>query len=287
MSESDIQPPAEFGNDEGGDFGGARTITLQEFDEWGSGDFQLHECGYLPEGRRWHHNQVCDPFWRFYSNARKGNFIETDGRCIPIKPDEVMVIPENTLFNARGGIGVPQLWIHFSPPLALRLGEGKFCLPLREPLAGNIRELQRLLLGDPRTKIERHRVFHACLAILHSCFAQAALEIEQPPPPALSAVLETIERSLSRPLSNDHLARQAGMSRDGFIRWFKAHMETTPARYVSRRRIREACRLLSLTSRSIDDIAEAVGFANRHHFTRLFVRQIGRGPAEFRRHPVN
>jgi transcriptional regulator GlxA family with amidase domain len=195
----------------------------------------------------------------------------------------VMIIPENTLFDARTERDVPHFWIHFAPPLSLRFMEGQFCLPLEPSLAGNIAEVKERLQVNPQTKAERHQIFHLCLAVLHSCFARTALRLEAQFPPALGIVLETIERSLARPLGNEDLARLAGMNRDGFIRWFKSFMKTTPARYVTRRRIREACRYLSLTSHSIEQIAENLGFADRHHFTRLFVREIGRGPAEFRR----
>lgn len=258
-------------------------IKLIEFDEWGSGNFQLHECGYIPNGCVWHFNQLCHPFWRFYHNSEMGNYIETGNQRIDIKPNEVMIIPENTLFNARSERDVPHLWIHFSPPLAFRIAEGQFCLPLEEPMAGNIRALKERLRTNPLSTLERHQAFHLCLAVLHSCFSMTSLKLKQPQPRPLTEVLETIERSLSRPPSNEDLARQAGMSRDGFIRWFKAHMKTTPASYVARRRIREACRILSLTDKTIEEIAEILGFSNRHHFTRLFIRHSGLGPAEFRR----
>ncbi len=55
------------------------------------------------------------------------------------------------------------------------------------------------------------------------------------------------------------------------------------AAFVAERRIREACRRLALSADSIEQVAEAAGFANRHHFSRVFKRFAGCGPAEFRR----
>ncbi len=83
-------------------------------------------------------------------------------------------------------------------------------------------------------------------------------------------------------MDNQILARRVGRSVEGFIRWFHAEVGVSPQRYVLERRIHQACRQLSLTDLSIEEIAEAVGFSNRHHFTRVFTRVVGQPPARFR-----
>ena len=263
-----------------------RAVTLNDFDPWGSSAFQLHECGYLPDSADWQHDGLCSPYWRLYCNGKKGARVEMEGRPIPLLPDQILIIPENTPFNARGRAGVSHLWIHFSPPLALRLVAELRCVPLDPPLAANLAALRELLLELERADGEtagKRQLFHACLAVLHGWFAGDSLPMRPPLPAGLSRLLESIERSLSGDFSNPLLAGHAGMSVEGFIRWFKQGTGTTPARYVARRRVREACRLLSLTERSIEEIAEATGFANRHHFSRVFRHYAGRSPAQFRR----
>jgi AraC-like DNA-binding protein len=263
----------------------ARGIALHEFDRWGAGGLQIHECGYLPKGCRWHFNGVSSPFWRFYYNSRAGSHIQMGRRRIPLLPNRVLLVPENTLFHCRGGVGVPHLWIHFSFPSALRFVSTQVGLPLHPALRANL-ALVRRWFHDARhvaNESDKRKLFHACSALLHSCLVRAPIHLQEPPPTALSDVLEYIERSLSAPLTNPILARQVGMSVEGFLRWFREHQGMTPARYVARRRIQEACRLLTLTQRSIEEIAEVVGFANRHHFTRVFCQYTGEGPAQFRR----
>jgi transcriptional regulator GlxA family with amidase domain len=84
-------------------------------------------------------------------------------------------------------------------------------------------------------------------------------------------------------LSNDILAREAGMSVTGFERLFKQHYDSTPARFVTETRIREASHRLLQTDESIDLIAEQTGFPNRAYFSRVFKKIIGDSPAAFRR----
>ena len=262
-----------------------RGIALHEFDRWGAGGLQIHECGYLPKGCRWHFDGVCSPFWRFYYNSCAGSHIQMGKRRVPLIPNRVLLVPENTPFDCRGGAGVPHLWIHFSFPSTLRFVSTQVGLPLHPALRANLALVCHWFRDTRHAADEsaKRKLFHACSALLHSCLVRAPLHLQQLPPSALSEVLEHIERSLSAPLTNPILARQVGMSVEGFLRWFREHQGMTPARYVVRRRIQEACRLLTLTADPIEKIAETVGFANRHHFTRVFRQYTGEGPAQFRR----
>ena len=92
-----------------------------------------------------------------------------------------------------------------------------------------------------------------------------------------------IESSLAKPIPVIGLAQRTGMSRGGFIRWFKQHMEVSPARYVLSRRIDHACRMLKFSSATIEDISGKLGFSNRSHFSRTFRKLMGSGPVFFRK----
>jgi AraC-like DNA-binding protein len=256
-------------------------VGFPEFDR--RGDCQIHECGYQPLGPQWPLHQLCNPFWRLYNNAKPGSYIELNGERHPLLPDEIAVIPENTPFSSRNGAGIPHLWIHFSPPFTARFTPAFFTIPVDDVLHLLIRQLQMSVLGPRKALIDRQRILHASLALLHCCLKQSPLEIQPPLPSSLSLILDNVERSLASPPSNGIMAQQAGMCVQGFARWFKHHLGASPARYVAQRRVREACRLLSLTDGSIEAISEAVGFANRYHFSRVFQQYTSHSPAQFRR----
>jgi len=76
------------------------------------------------------------------------------------------------------------------------------------------------------------------------------------------------------------------LNTDAFVRWFRTEMGLTPAVYIAGRRIREACRRLGFTDASIEEIADLVGFADRHHFSRVFKTHLGCGPSAFRKRPA-
>jgi len=257
--------------------------TEYSFDLGGPKDesFHLYQSGDLNDMREWQFRGLEGPFWRLYHHNRSGSAIRVNRRLIPLRAQEIVLIPDHVRFDCRGAAGVAHYWIHFSPSLRVAFAPRVRRIPIGPSTAGLIREWRALVTSHPDAPMRR-RLFHVCMAVLHACFAQVPISSPAIQSPALQRVLEEIEQSLSHPLDNGTLARRTGRSVEGFIRWFRAETGTTPARYVNGRRIRQAGRLLCLTDRSIEEVAESLGFSNRHHFTRVFTRHFGQPPAQFR-----
>jgi AraC-like DNA-binding protein len=246
--------------------------------------FHLHEAGCLTLSTQWNHPGVRSPFWRLYWNNRPGAWIDCSGRRFNLKPDRFLVVPAHVAFDTHGSLRpVVHFWIHFSLHPDLTVKDGlPLRLPCRKGLARQVTALARQV-GRPKPAATR-QLYHLCSALLHQVFADSATEAHPPRLPSrLLALLHEIESSLARPIPVTQMAFDAGMSRGGFIRWFRQHLEVTPARYVLSRRIDHACRLLKFSTASIEEISEKTGFANRSHFSRAFRKQMGSGPAFFRK----
>lgn len=84
-------------------------------------------------------------------------------------------------------------------------------------------------------------------------------------------------------ISIDEYARSRGMSISWFIRNFKDYTDSTPTQYLLSLRISNAQSLLESTSYNVTEIAEIVGYDNPLYFSRLFKKQCGVSPTEFRR----
>ena len=83
-------------------------------------------------------------------------------------------------------------------------------------------------------------------------------------------------------LDLDQLADAAHVSPSSLGRAFRDVLDTTPWRYVMRRRIDHAKRLLVDTDCSLTDIALDAGFYDQAHFSRTFKRFTGTTPGTFR-----
>ena len=57
----------------------------------------------------------------------------------------------------------------------------------------------------------------------------------------------------------------------------------SPGRYINARRIEEACILLDHGEDALEEIAERLGFYDRHHFSKVFKKYRGVSPATYRK----
>jgi AraC-like DNA-binding protein len=99
----------------------------------------------------------------------------------------------------------------------------------------------------------------------------------------LEAVRKRVLANPRQALNVDALAEEYGMTRSHFSHVFRARTGLTPARFVVETRVREAARMLLHTRVPLKQIAEACGFANPDHFSRVFRRFQHLTPGAYRR----
>lgn len=99
----------------------------------------------------------------------------------------------------------------------------------------------------------------------------------------LAEVRSYIENHASRSIKLDELAVRFHLSKFYLIGLFKTMFQMTPIQYHQHIRIEKAKNMIQYTSLSMQDIADQLGYANIHAFSRAFKTCAGRSPSEFRR----
>lgn len=89
--------------------------------------------------------------------------------------------------------------------------------------------------------------------------------------------------NLDADLSVEALAEHAGMSARTFARVFVRETGTTPAKFVERARVDAARRALEETSDPMATISHRFGLGHPETMRRIFLRQLGVGPKDYRR----
>lgn len=94
---------------------------------------------------------------------------------------------------------------------------------------------------------------------------------------------DLIEANLAGDPSIAMLSAECGLSASHFVRAFRASLGLTPHQWILKRRVERARTLLAQTGTSLADIALICGFADQSHLGRVFLREAGVRPAEWRR----
>lgn len=98
----------------------------------------------------------------------------------------------------------------------------------------------------------------------------------------LTTSLTYINNNYTENITTEALADMEHMSVSHFRRLFKTKTGMTPTQYITMVRIKFAEELLVKTDMSIKQIAEAVGYDNQLYFSKLFSKQFGKSPKNFR-----
>ncbi len=105
--------------------------------------------------------------------------------------------------------------------------------------------------------------------------------------PIIRKSLHYIEFNLDNKISLDDLAKLNDVSIPYLARQFKKEVGETIIQYITRLRIETAVKLLNTSSLSIQDIAAYVGILDYNYFTKVFKREIGMSPREYRKKITN
>jgi AraC family transcriptional regulator, arabinose operon regulatory protein len=99
----------------------------------------------------------------------------------------------------------------------------------------------------------------------------------------IRAALQAIYQRGDQPLSLADLARSVHLHPAYFNHLFRNWVGMPPMKFLEQHRIRRAKELLSLTDRTVADIAAEVGYGDPLYFSRAFRRVTGAAPTEYRR----
>lgn len=252
----------------------------------------------------WDVQPLLSPFWRLYCNLDDGAVITSEQQRYPLRARRVYLVPAWVWWSGQSRPGVRHIYAHFDlPGMTRSLSRAAFPRPLQIfprtksrddgaalDLALQFEELGAATIGkgmlDPYLVCwAKGLVYFA----IRDAFSRVAPDIRsrclQPGTGThpLVRVLNLIDTHLHQELRNEDLASTVPCSRAHLVRLFRALLGVAPARYIAERRISRAAELLVYGHDSLEQIADACGFPNRHYFTRVFTQILGTSPARYRK----
>ncbi len=98
----------------------------------------------------------------------------------------------------------------------------------------------------------------------------------------MEAAIQYFNDNYNTEINIEAYAASRGMSVSWFIRCFKQYANTTPMQYIVSIRIANAQILLETTNYNVTEIGRIVGYDNPLYFSRIFKKQKGASPSEYR-----
>lgn len=251
-----------------------------------------HGVGFYPRarGHRMQRRIPADDLL-IYCIAGQG-ILQVDGHEQSIDAGDLVLLPNGVAHQYQADPAQPWsiYWVHlgghdvaqFFDEIAGQPGHYKVHIGVHSRLAETF---QALLVAATRVQPE-HLVYAANL--LRSLLAFAALMRHQHL--ARHATLDVtrvnsyLQTALDRRLSLDELVDATStLSRYHFIREYKRQTGQTPMQAFQRIKVSHACYLLDITEESVVQVAARLGYDDPYYFSRLFKKQMGVSPQQYRR----
>ena len=236
--------------------------------------------------------RVLGQFALVYLLAGEGSYEDANGWQRKLVPgDFVLVFPEvRHLYNPDAGTKWVVSFLCFSGPIfdlwkQQRVLDARIPIFHREPVDEWNRRLENVLgakhqIGSDPGLMEICRLMSLLAEILTGKSGVAAREEDRR---WVQRACGVIEASLGESADWEHIARQFGLSSEGFRKRFTRLSGHTPARYRTGRLIDRACEMMCETPDTDREIANRLGFCDEFYFSRRFKETTGRSPRAFRR----
>ena len=98
----------------------------------------------------------------------------------------------------------------------------------------------------------------------------------------IKEALSYIEQNFQNNITIEDIAAFCGLNRSYFGKIFHDTIGKSPQEFLISYRMTKAAELLKLTSLSVADIGNAVGYPNQLHFSRAFKNVYGTSPRSWR-----
>ena len=120
------------------------------------------------------------------------------------------------------------------------------------------------------------------LAFALLCELSGADSAAPPLPPLVVAAIEDIRQNYAGLYGVEELSERLGVSKSHLVRTFTAAVGVPPGRYLTTVRIEAAMRLLTHREYTLDVIASLCGFSGANYLCRVFKKETGQSPAQWR-----
>ena len=276
--------------------------------------FVLLNIDYVQLGKKWNYKNVLSPYYRMYYIDEGEGSISNDKGSWVLEPGYLYLIPSFTLCNLHCSHHLGQYFIHFFEDAldGISLFHNSRTVFKIRASEGDIANFKRLLEINPGRQINRssnpkvyekniyyqeyealnNRQSYELFLETQGILLQLVSKFIGPEqlqkrdttgiPSKVVDLLGFIQLNLGKPLTVKQLATMVNQHPDYLSRLFLKLTGERPLSYIHTKRIERAQYLMMTTQLSLSQIAEATGFDNLPHFSKVFKKKTSLTPGQYR-----
>ena len=238
----------------------------------------------------WGLKDIVDPFTRLYYISGGRGRVLCGKQNVGLEKGKLYLLPSQTALTFWTTNFLNVYWSHVQLMLApgidiFNIIKGKvMCIP--EPDNNMVKGFESLYLDTPGVLYDSLRSQALIMEIIASFFKRYDIELPERFKKDIrrfEAIASLVEDSPGNKWSIQELAAKSGLGRVRFSTEFKRVFGVPPAKFIMRKRLERARYLLLATGRTLEDIAEELGFSDAFHLSKSFKADTGLSPKEFRK----
>lgn len=212
--------------------------------------------------------------------------VEYENQCFDAQKGDVVLLDCSKPHYYHAYNGLEFLYMHFDGS-----NSHEICQHILETKGALIQEDSNILIGrllynmvDYYQNGGIESMFQSSMRIYH--LFEYLLK-----PPVLQTEYETpveqsihyIRRNYSEPLNLTKLAEIANLSPYYYAHCFKEETGFSPMEYVTNTRLEQAKVKLIRTQKTVEEIADEIGYSSSSSFINMFVKKVGYSPKQYRK----
>ena len=218
-------------------------------------------------------------------------WIQLNGTEYSLLPNTFFIIPQNTPHHYGSSQKEPWsiYWVHFNglqadllyTRYAGKANNGTQYIAYDHSRIALFDKLAGMLESDLNDVVTETVYINLLQFISSFIYTGAALEpVEQD---AVSASISLMKENISRSYQIKELADHARYSVSHYSELFRRKTGFAPIQYFLQLKIQRACQYLYFTKMNIKQICGEVGFEDPFYFSRMFKKQMGQSPLQYRK----